>query len=412
MKQNAFNYSDQPDSSTSRIAVRVTPSAEKAIRAGHPWLYESGITSVSRAGQPGTLAVVFDRKRRFLAVGLYDPDSPIRVKLLHHGSPATIDASWFCTRLGDAIALRAPLTATGTIGYRLVNGENDRFPGLIVDRYERVLVVKLYTLAWMPYLQGIVTALQDAVSAETIILRLSRRVQNQTDALRDGMVLVGDLPSGPIRFSENNLLFEADVIEGQKTGFFLDQRDNRARVRELANDKQVVDVFAASGGFSVYAAAGGAKSVLSIDASQPALDAARRNMALNRRDHNVAQVQHDVVVGDAFATLSSMAHAQKQFDLVILDPPSFAQRQADIENALHAYTRLTKLGLGVLRPGGVLVQASCSSRVSADLFFDTIHEAARLEERPLQEIGRTGHALDHPVTFPEGAYLKCLFAFG
>lgn len=410
MKQSAFNLSDLPDLSATRIAVRVTPSAEKAIRSGHPWLYDSGITSLSREGQPGDLAVVFDRKRRFLAVGLYDPDSPIRVKLLQQGSPATIDAAWFSARLSAAVTLRAPLTATGTTGYRLVNGENDGFPGLIVDKYERVLVVKLYTLAWLPHLRVIVRALLEVNSAETIILRLSRRVQAQTDIVTDGMVLIGQMPSGPIQFSENKLRFEADVIEGQKTGFFLDQRDNRERVRELAAGKYVLDVFAASGGFSVYAAAGGALSVLSVDSSQPALDAAQRNMALNSVNRNVATARHEIAVGDAFATLTSMARANKQFDLVILDPPSFAQRQADVENAVHAYERLTTLGLGVLRPGGVLVQASCSSRVSADLFFETVNAAAWRAGRRLNEIGRTGHALDHPVTFPEGFYLKCVFA--
>jgi 23S rRNA (cytosine1962-C5)-methyltransferase len=410
MIESEFKFNTLPQVSDKRIAVRVTPSAEKAIRSDHPWLYESGITSLSHPGQAGDLAVVFDRKRRFLAIGLYDPDSPIRVKLLQQGTAATIDAAWFNARLNDALALRAPLPATGTTGYRLVNGENDGLPGLIVDKYERLLVVKLYTMAWLPHLQLIVQLLRELTSAETIILRLSRRVQAQTNIVQDGIALVGQIPTEPLQFSENKLLFEADVIEGQKTGFFLDQRDNRERVRELAADKHVLDVFAASGGFSVYAAAGGAKSVVSLDSSQPALEAAQRNMALNQQQRNVAATRHEIVVDDAFAALTNMGRANKLFDLVVLDPPSFAQRQADIENALQSYARLTALGLGVLRPGGVLVQASCSSRISADLFYDTVNAAARQAHRHLHEIGRTGHPLDHPVTFPEGAYLKCLFA--
>lgn len=410
MIESEFKWEQLPEAAERRLAVRVSPAAERALRGGHPWLYENGITSVNRDGAPGDLAVVFDRKRRFLAVGLYDPDSPIRVKILQAGAPAPIDATWFRTRLHAARALRAPLDGSGTTGYRLINGENDRFPGLVADWYDRVLVVKLYTRAWLPHLRVVVDELVRVVSAETVILRLSRRVQAQLRWPQDGMALVGHVPEAPVQFRESGLAFEADVVAGQKTGFFLDQRENRARARDLAAGKDVLDVFAAAGGFSVYAAAGGARSVTTVDVSQPALAAAERNMDLNRPNPAVAAARHTLLAGDAFQLLAQLAEQGRRYDLVILDPPSFAQRQADIDGALRAYARLTALGLGVLQSDGVLVQASCSSRVSAEAFFDTVHAAARRAGTPLHDLARTGHALDHPVTFPEGAYLKCLFA--
>ena len=210
---------------------------------------------------------------------------------------------------------------------------------------------------------------------------------------------------GLILFKENGLIFESDPIHGQKTGFFLDQRDNRARVEKLSKDKSVLNVFAYTGGFSVYAARGGAREVVSVDISAPAIEAAIRNMA-----HNELTVPHETIAEDAFEVLARMGSQKRLFDLVIIDPPMFAQNEKQIATALSAYRRLTRLGLGALRQGGILVQASCSSRVDADAFFESIHQTAREAGRELTEIERSGHALDHPIGFKEGAYLKCLFA--
>ena len=204
--------------------------------------------------------------------------------------------------------------------------------------------------------------------------------------------------------------FEADPIHGQKTGFFLDQRDNRARVEGLATGKRVLNVFAYNGGFSLYAARGGATQVASLDISRPALQAAERNFALNQNIPTVAAATHQLLVGDAFPLLAEMASNRRTFDLVIIDPPAFAKQQSEVERALAAYAQLTRLGLGVLQAGGTLVLASCSSRVSTDAFFTTVTQAAAQVRRPLQIFAQTTHALDHPVGFPEGAYLKCLYA--
>jgi 23S rRNA (cytosine1962-C5)-methyltransferase len=406
-----------PAPNPKRIALRISPPAERALRQGHPWIFDQSILEQSHAGSPGDLAVIFDAKRRFLAVGLYDPTSPIRVRILQSRQPAAIDAEWFKTRLAAAALLRAPLIAQpaerATTGYRLVHGENDGFPGLVVDRYAQTLVIKVYTPAWIPHLQAFCSALAQVSPAEGIILRVSRSMSKQTEflaGLSDGLSLAGPPLAGALLFQENGLVFEADPILGQKTGFFLDQRDNRTRVERLSRDQSVLNVFAYTGGFSVYAARGGARQVVSVDISSPALEGAVRNMAHNRQVPGVAAAEHETLAEDAFEVLARMAAEKRRFDLVILDPPMFAQNQAQIIEALSAYQRLTRLGLGVLRAGGVLVQASCSSRVEAESFFNAIHQAARDSNRRLTEIERTGHALDHPIGFKEGAYLKCLFA--
>jgi 23S rRNA (cytosine1962-C5)-methyltransferase len=405
-----------PEPTARRIAIHVTPAAERAIRQGHPWVFDQAIRRQSCEGRPGDLAVIFDRQRRFLAVGLYDPCSSIRVRILQRGEPAVIGQDWFQARLMEAAQLRTPLQEEGhTTGCRLVHGENDGLPGLVVDRYDQMLVLKLYTPAWLVHLREVLSALADVVPAERLVLRLGRTVQVRSEhlhGLSDGLVLFGPELDGPVVFREHGLRFEADPVHGQKTGFFLDQRENRARVEKLARGKTVLNVFSYTGGFSVYAARGGARAVVSIDVSRPALAAVARNFALNCDHPDVAAVAatHEALAEDAFEALARLGSDGRRFDLVIVDPPAFAKKQAEVERALSAYERLTHLGLGVLQPGGTLVMASCSSRVGADEFFTTVHRAAERAGRPLREIERTGHPLDHPIGFKEGAYLKCFFA--
>jgi len=405
-----------PPPAERRLALRVTPAGQRALRNGHPWLFDQAVAGVSgrlSPGRPGDLAVIFDDRRRFLAIGLYDPTSPIRVRILAHGAPETIDRTWLRGKLTAAVAWRAALPEAGTTGYRLVHGENDDLPGLVVDRYDATLVVKLYTLAWVPWLPELRAAMGEVCPAACVVLRLSRDLLRRPEylyGLADGSALIGAPPADPVPFTENGLRFEADVLRGQKTGFFFDQRDNRARVGGLATGRRTLNVFAYTGGFSLYAARGGAPEVLSLDASAPALAAAERNFALNRDNPAVAAARHTVLAADAFAALAELRGRGERFDLVIVDPPAFAKREDEVERAVQAYARLTGLALGVLAPGGILVMASCSSRVSAGLFFATVHRAAQQAGRPLHEIDHTGHAIDHPVRFPEGAYLKCLFA--
>ncbi len=402
-----------PPPSERRLALRVTPEAQRALRQGHPWLFDRAIVAQSAAGQPGDLAVIFDERRRFLAIGLYDPASPIRVRVLQQGAPATIDAAFFAARVQAAAARRAELAASDTTGYRLVHGEGDGLSGLVVDRYDRVLVLKLYSAAWLPHLRDLLAGLAQAARADAVVLRLNRALQRQPDALHglaDGATLAGTLAANPVIFREHGLRFEADLLHGQKTGFFLDQRENRARVEGLAAGRETLNVFAYTGGFSLYAARGGAPVVVSLDSSAPALAAAARNFQINRGLPAVAAARHELLVEDAFASLARLAQTGRRFDLVVVDPPAFAKQQSEIPAALHSYERLAALALETVRPGGVLVMASCSSRVSAQEFFKAVRRGAARAHRRLHEFAHTGHPIDHPIGLMEGAYLKCLYA--
>jgi len=396
-----------------RVSLRVTPDAERRLRQGHPWLYDQAIRKQSHQARAGELAVVYDGKNRFLAIGLYDPHSPIRVRVLQAGAPAPIDPAWFQARLSAAIQRRAALDRTDTTGYRLVYGESDGLPGLVLDRYDQTLVLKLYTAAWVAHLRSLVAALESVCPAQRLILRFSRAAQQHRAALHglaDGTVLLGRRPVKPVVFRENGLRFEVDPLRGQKTGFFLDQRDNRGRLGSLAAGRTVLDAFAYTGGFSVYAAAGGAKEVVSLDASRPALEAARRHMALNRDYAGVAHARHETIVGDVFECLDRLRRDGRVFDIVVLDPPAFAKAKQEVPAALKSHATLTRLALGVLAPDGILMQSCCSGQVSPGEFYRTVYEAAAGARRHLRDIARPGHPLDHPVRFPEARYLKCLFA--
>ena len=402
-----------PSPSTKRLAVRVTKDAQRQLRGGHPWVYADSITSSSHEAPAGDLAVVFDDDRRFLAIGLHDPTSPIRVRVLHQGGPRAIDAAFFGERIDAALARRGAIVADKrTTAYRCVHGENDDLPGVVIDRYEDVLVVKLDTPAWIPHLATVVPAAIERTFARTAVLRVSRHVRDHAAScgLADGDVLAGPPPPDPVAFLENGLRFDADVARGQKTGHFLDQRDNRARVRELAGGARVLDVFSCTGGFTVHAAAGGANAVDSVDLSPHAIEAVRHNIDANRDRPAVAACTVRGIVGDAFVVMERMLAARERYDLVVVDPPSFASKQADVARGLGAYARLTHLAVRLTGPGGILVQSSCSSRIPADAFHHGVEAAALEAGRPLEVLERTAHAIDHPVRFVHGAYLKTTFA--
>ncbi len=403
-----FDLSQIPAASSRRLAVRVTKDALRQVRAGHPWIFETAITSVSHQAAAGDLAVVFDDDRNFAAVGLFDPSSPIRVRVLHQGKPTQIDSTWWAVRLEAALAVRRELAEYGaTTGYRLVHGENDGLPGLIVDRYADTLVVKVYSSAWLPHLATIVPMLVERLGPASIVARLSREVKRGTTfGLTDGAALHGETPTAPVLFLENGLTFEADVVHGQKTGHFLDQRDNRSLVHTLASGRRVLDVFACTGGFSVYAAAGRAKSVHSVDISTQALATAQRNMAHN----GFGPAIHAVLAGDAFEVMARLANQGKTYGVVVVDPPSFARKGSEVQAGIQAYRKLTQYALALVEPGGVLVQSSCSSRITPTDFYDAVFTSARVNGFRLRELQRTGHAVDHPIGFIHGEYLKTLFA--
>ncbi len=399
-----------PSSSLPRLRLRVTPVAEQIVRSGHPWLFAGSIREQNRPGRAGELAVIYDRQDKFLAIGLFDPESPLRVRVLHKGKPATLDDAWWRRRFEAAVERRRGLFDERTDGYRWIHGESDGWPGLVLDRYGPVQVLKLYTAAWLPWLSRVVGLIRDKLQPERLVLRLSRNIQEaalKEHRLEEGQLLLGKpIEANPL-FLESGLRFEADVIRGQKTGFFLDQRENRRRVEALAHGRDVLNAFSFSGGFSLYAARGGAKSVTDLDLSQHALDAAGRNFALNQKEAFVARCVHETVRADAFAWFDENRGCS--FDLVILDPPSLAKREAEREGAIQAYGKLAANGIRALRAEGILVAASCSAHVSAAEFFEVVREAARAAGRGFVELETSAHPPDHPAGFPEAQYLKCIY---
>ncbi|GAA4271646.1 class I SAM-dependent rRNA methyltransferase [Aquimarina gracilis] len=388
-----------------RLAIKLRPSGEKMVKKKHPWVFEDSIIKLNAKGNAGDLAIIYDsKKNNFLACGLYDPYSPIRIKLIQFKKTAQIDEAWFLKKINEAYQIRKPLLETDTNSYRLLFGENDHFPGFIADVYDKVLVIKLYSHIWFPYLNWIIPHLITVTDCSTIVLRLSRLLQSKgnTYGLKDGNIIYGELDNEVVVFREHGVLFSANVIKGHKTGYFLDHRYNRKRVGALANNKSVLDVFSYAGGFSVHALTGGAKEVISLDISKHALEIAKQNALLNKHVG-----EHKVIVADAFEGLQKLIDQQKKFDIVVIDPPSFAKRENEISRAKKSYAKLAKLGAQLVTVNGILVLASCSSRVVAHDFFEISEEQINNSGRTFEVLEKTYHDIDHPIGFLEGAYLKC-----
>ncbi len=402
-----------PDIAAKSVRLQVTNSAAASLHRGHPWLYTERIKQESHQGQAGDLAVVFDAKKRFVAVGLYDPHSPIRMRALRASKPGPVDADFFAERIRQSLARRQPLLKTATDGYRMVHGESDGMPGMVIDRYAETAVVKLYTLAWLPHLSSCLVCLLEQQPFTRIVLRLSRSMRQHPECLHgleDGQVIYGDPIRETLTCIENGLRFEVDPVRGQKTGFFLDQRENRAQVEKMARGRRVLNAFSYNGGFSLAAARGGATEVTSLDQSSPALESSKRNFNLNADIPAVAQAKHLTIADDAFKAMAELVKQKQKYDLVIIDPPAFAVRRSQVKEALNSYGRLAHLGINLLADGGDIILASCSNPVSPEDFRQTVCAAAERAGRPLHAITETSHALDHPLDFAESRYLKCLFA--
>jgi 23S rRNA (cytosine1962-C5)-methyltransferase len=408
-----------PDTRTSvrkTVAVRVHPPAERALRAGHPWLFEDGIRTVSHPPDVGDVAVVFDRKGRFLAAGLWDPDGPIRIRILAAREPESIGVDLFRSRVAAAAGHRHPLASDpSTTGIRWVFGESDGLPGIILDGYDGHLVLKLYSAGWGPHVDGLLEAIRDVLAPKSIFLLAARNVQQNpaVEALLRTPTWVNgawaDSEPGALPFLEHGGRFEAHPAVGHKTGFYLDQRDNRKRLREKPGGR-VLNAFSYTGGFSVAAALGGASSVISVDISRAALAQADRHIDLNRAWTRAAGFDHQIRVGDAFQVLRDLAESGLRLDTVVVDPPAFAKERRQVDRALAQYARLTTLAVALIRPDGKLVQSSCSARVNPERFQEVIEQAAHRAGRPLHAVSQTGHPLDHPIRHPESAYLKTVWA--
>ncbi|WP_366140978.1 class I SAM-dependent rRNA methyltransferase [Seonamhaeicola sp.] len=388
-----------------RLAVKLSVKGEQSVLKKHPWVFSNSIVKINNDANTGDLAIIFSkRKNKVIGLGLYDADSPIRIKMIHF-SASEINETFFLNKIEAAFEKRFELLKTNTNSYRLLFGENDGFPGLIADVYATVLVVKLYSEIWLPYLETILESLLKISKAETIVMRLSRSLQqSENHQLVDGTVVYGNLKDEVVEFVEHHVKFSANVIKGHKTGYFLDHRHNRKQVGAFSKNKTVLDVFSYAGGFSVHALYNGAKEVTSLDISKQALEMAYENGKLNAYSG-----KHITMAGDAFEVLKKLISKNKTFDVVVIDPPSFAKQQSEVELAKKKYAQLAELGEKLTAKNGLLVLASCSSRVLARSFFDINLQTLRRQKRVFKNILNTHHDIDHLVTFPEGAYLKCAY---
>ncbi len=393
-----------PNIKPSVLAVKLSATGERSVRDGHPWIFSDSVEKINKNGLPGDVAIIFSHtKNNVMGVGLYDPDSPISIKMVHHDGGVKLDENFFNKKIKYAYSLRKSLLETNTNSYRLLFGESDGFPGFIADVYADVLVIKLYSAIWFPYLEMILKSLIKISKVKTVVLRLSRILQQNTKSeLKDGTVLFGNLTNETIVFREHGVNFSANVIKGHKTGYFLDHRDNRKRVGELSKGKRVLDVFSYAGGFSVHALAKGAKEVVSLDISVQALELAKDNARLNKHTGT-----HKTISGDAFSEMERLIKNKERFDVVVIDPPSFAKSQKEITVALKKYRLLAQLGVKLTARGGLLVLASCSSRISSTAFFRSNEKVLDESNRSYTTFLKTTHDVDHPVTFAEGSYLKC-----
>ena len=383
------------------LIVYLKKDREVPVLRGHPWIFSGAVESVEGDAEAVGVADVFDHKKTWIARGLYNPKSQIRVRLITWREE-TIDRDFFARRIAHALALRQDFLSTTTNAYRLINGEGDFLPGLIVDRYADFLVCQFFTAGLEQFKNDIVAALSALESVHGIFEKSEGRVRDEEGLGHFVGVVSGEEPPETIPIEENGFKFLVDVRRGQKTGFFLDQRDNRALLSTFARGRTVLNCFSYSGAFTVYALNGGAQEVISIDSSRPALELAEKNLALNGFPDG-----GELLKGDAFAYLKECG---RTFDVIVLDPPSLAPKRSDVTAATGGYKFLNLHALKHLKPGGYLLTFSCSQHLSTDLFQKVVFGAAVDAGRKVSLVKRLGQPIDHPVSLhhPEGEYLKGL----
>ena len=379
------------------------PGREKALKRRHPWVFSGAVANVEGEPAAGDTVDLRSADGEFVAVAAYSPHSQIRARVWDWRQ-CVIDGSFFRDRISQAVRLRENLSGDATNAHRLVHGESDRLPGVIADRYGNTVVVQLSSAGAERWREEIADALQQTTGAACIWERSDADVRALEGLAPRAGLLRGAVPSGPLVIEEHGIKFEAEFIEGHKTGFYLDQRANRLRLRAIAKDREVLDCFCYSGGFALNALAGGAKAVTAIDTSASALAQAQRNAGLN------GLPPAEWIEADVFQTLRRFRDRARAFDLIVLDPPKFAPTAAYAEKAARAYKDINLLAFKLLRAGGLLMTFSCSGGVSADLFQKIVAGAA-LDAGVDARIEDWLHAApDHPVAlnFPEGEYLKGL----
>ena len=385
--------------------VELKAGLARHLRAGHPWVFKKAIAHAPKL--PAGAVVDLVEGGRFAARGYWDPASPIAVRVLTRDERETIDAGFFQRRIAACHAHRQGLIdLDGTDAYRLVHGESDGLPGVVIDLYAGTAVLKLYSAGLTPYRPMLLKALEPFVSSVIGRDEVGRDDGEGDEGAGHGRVLYGPKPPELVTISERHAKFRVDLYRGQKTGFFLDQRENRFLVRRLSKAREVLNCFCFTGGFSVNAALGGATKVFSVDQDADAVALARENFTLNGLD----AAANDFLAADVFELLSSFKDEGRAFDLVILDPPAFAKSQKAVEAALDGYASLNRQALAVLKPGGLLVTASCSARVSPEQFLDAVKSAGFNADVDLTLVEERYQPPDHPIRmqFREGRYLKFL----
>lgn len=370
----------------------------------------SGAVAHHAEVEPGSVVDVCDAGGDFVGRGYYNVASSIPVRVLTRDEEVAIDAGFIRDRIAAAVVLRKTwIDGRATNAYRVVHGESDGLPGLIVDRYADFLVVQFHTLGIERFRDLVVESLDEILSPTGVYERsdVGTRRAEGLEEFPTGLI-GGEEPPELVEITENECGFLVDLRRGQKTGFFLDQRENRLGVESFARGRDVLNCFSYSGGFSVYAARGEASSVTSVDVSETAIDLARQNLELNRFSPD----DHPCLADNVFDYLKACRVDGVSYDLVIVDPPAFVKTQSALSQATRAYISLNRRAIQILRPGGILVTASCSTQIDYEAFFTIIKHAATAAHRTVQVIRSHMQAIDHPspVNFPEGRYLKCFFA--
>ncbi len=388
-------------------ALHLKAGRERSVQRRHPWIFSGAIEQVDGTPEPGETLLVKNAGGQPIAVAAWSAESQIRARVWSFDPKTRVEAPFFAAVVAGAVKAREALPAARhTNALRLVHGESDRLPGVIVDRYADVLVAQFLSAGAERWREAILDALASATGCEAIYERSDAEVRGLEGLQpRTGFVR-GNHEARRCPIVEHGLNFRVDVEAGQKTGFFLDQRDNRQRIRALAAGREVLDAFCYTGGFALSALAGSAKRVLALDSSAPALEVARENLDANALD--ASRIAFEQV--DVFAQQRKLRDAGAKFDLVILDPPKFAPTAAQAKNAARAYKDINLLAFKLLAPGGLLATFSCSGGVSAELFQSIVAGAAADAGVGGRVIERFHGGADHPValSFPEGDYLKGL----
>jgi len=384
------------------------PHREESLQGGHLWIFSGALQQPPHWIEPGGLVDVKSSTGQFVARGYYNPRTDIAIRLLTRNIEQAIDEDFLRKRIRSAVDLRKVFDPNKTNTYRLINSEGDGLPGLIVDRFAEILVAQMHTAGIERLRSRLIDALMEETDTRGILLRNDSQSRRREGLeLEEPQVVTGGVPM-QVTVRENNVLFLVDPWQGQKTGFFLDQRDKREALRKYTQAKRVLNCFSYSGSFSVYAALTSEKTrVTSVDISAPAIESARQNFILNGLDPN----HHQFLVADVFDYLEQAQGAGEQFDVVVLDPPAFAKTQSARAQALKAYRRLNTLGMQVLRPGGILLTCSCSGVIGMNDLLGVLSQSAQRLQRTVQLLETFSYGVDHPLNLamPETAYLKVVF---